>query len=320
MAVEHSGLRRRHHLVKKKALPVWSLRAPETARFLRQAAPAFFREMSKECGRPVIAAPLHPQPKLWPERGLHAAWIGHSTVLLKINGFSILTDPVFSTRVGLNLGPLTVGIKRLVDVAAAMPDLPAIDLILLSHAHMDHFDLPSLRRLENAGTQVITAMHTSDLLRVRRYGHVHELRWNDSVGIGPARVTAFEVAHWGARMRSDTYRGYNGYLIELAGRRLLFGGDTAYTDSFKRLRSGRPVDMAIMPIGAYDPWIRVHCNPEQAWTMANDAGAEFILPVHHQTFQLSREPRLEPIERLLLAAGATPGRVCLQSIGEEFHL
>jgi L-ascorbate metabolism protein UlaG (beta-lactamase superfamily) len=296
------------------------MRAPETARFLRQAAPAFFREISKEYSRQTIAAPRRPEPNLWPDRGLHAAWLGHSTVLLKIDGFSILTDPVFSTRVGLSLGPLTVGIKRLVDVAAAIADLPTINLILLSHAHMDHFDLPTLRRLENAGTQVVTAAHTSDLLRIRRYAKVHELRWNDSVEVGPARISACEVAHWGARMRSDTYRGYNGYLIEVAGRRILFGGDTAYTDSFKRIRSQRQVDLAIMPIGAYDPWIRVHCNPEQAWTMANDAGAEFVLPVHHQTFQLSREPRLEPIERLLNAAGSGSGRVCLQSIGEEFHL
>jgi L-ascorbate metabolism protein UlaG (beta-lactamase superfamily) len=75
-----------------------------------------------------------------------------------------------------------------------------------------------------------------------------------------------------------------------------------------------------MPVGAYDPWIHVHCNPEQALAMANDAGAEFILPVHHQTFQLSREPRLEPIERLIRAAGSTPERICLREIGEEFSL
>lgn len=120
-------------------------------------------------------------------------------------------------------------------------------------------------------------------------------------------------------MRSDVYRGYNGYLIEIGNRRIVFGGDTAYTDSFRQVRSAKPVDLAIMPIGAYDPWIRVHCNPEQAWKMANDAGAEYVLPVHHQTFALSRETKLEPIERLLDAAGSSPGRVCLQAIGEEFH-
>jgi L-ascorbate metabolism protein UlaG (beta-lactamase superfamily) len=215
---------------------------------------------------------------------------------------------------------MTVGLKRLVDVAAPILDLPPIDLILLSHAHMDHFDLPSLRRLENNRTQVLTAYQTSDLLRVRRYARVREAHWDDAVQIGPAKISAFEVAHWGARMRGDTYRGYNGYLIEVHGRRIVFGGDTAYTDNFKSVRSSKTVDLAIMPIGAYDPWIRVHCNPEEAWKMANHAGAEFILPVHHQTFQLSREPKLEPIHRLLHAAGSAPERICIQNIGQEFHI
>ncbi len=132
----------------------YSRRTPETVRFLRRAAPAFFRQVSKEYKRETLAAPNRPRPKEWPEQGLHAAWLGHSTVVLKLDGFTILTDPVFSGRIGLNLGPLTLGIKRLVDVAAPLFDLPPIDLILLSHAHMDHFDLPSLRQLESARTQV----------------------------------------------------------------------------------------------------------------------------------------------------------------------
>ncbi len=295
-------------------------RAPETARFLRRAAPAFFREISKEYSRESLPPPNRPRPEVWPNEGLHATWLGHSTVLLKLDGFTILTDPVFSSRVGLSLGPLTVGIKRLVEVAASLPELPPIDLVLLSHAHMDHFDIPSLRQLENRATTVVTAFRTSDLLRPRRYAAVHELSWNESVQVGPARMTAFEVAHWGARMRSDLYRGYNGYLIDTGRFRLIFGGDTAYTESFSDLRSSRPVNLAIMPIGAYDPWIRVHCNPEQAMSMANQAGSEYILPVHHKTFQLSREPRSEPIERLVNAAGSSPYRVCLHEIGEEFHL
>ena len=269
---------------------------------------------------PLFPLPGRPRPELWPDQGLHAAWLGHSTVLLKIDGFSILTDPVFSTRIGLSLGPVTLGIKRLVEIALPLSDLPPVDLILLSHAHMDHFDLPSLRRLENAHTQIVTASQTADLLRARRYGRVHELRWNESVQVGPARVTAFEVAHWGARMRGDIYRGYNGYLLELNKTRVVFGGDTALTDSFKRVRTTRRVDLAIMPIGAYDPWIRVHCNPEQAWQMANEAGAEFVLPVHHQTFRLSKEGNFEPVQRILQAAGTAPERIALQSIGQEFHL
>ena len=295
-------------------------RAPETARFLRRAAPAFFREISKEYARESLPAPYYPQPRSWPNEGLHATWLGHTTVFLNLDGFTILTDPVFSSRIGLNFGPLTVGIKRLVEVAAPLREVPRTDLVLLSHAHMDHFDLPSLRQLENRQTSVVTAFRTSDLLRPRRYEQVHELRWGESVEVGPAKITAFEVAHWGARMRSDVYRGYNAYLIEAGRHRIVFGGDTAYTTAFSQMRSSKPVDLAIMPIGAYDPWIRVHCNPEQAMLMANHAGAEHILPVHHKTFQLGREPRSEPIERLLAAAGSSPDRVCLHEIGEEFHL
>ncbi len=287
---------------------------------MRRAAPALLREISRDYQRESQPALRHPHPKEWPDTGLHAAWLGHTTVLLKLDGFTILTDPVFSIRIGLNLGPVTLGIKRLIDVAAPLSDLPPIDLVLLSHAHMDHFDLPSLRSLENRRTQVITAHRTADLLRVRRYGKVHELRWGKTAQLERGAVSAFEVAHWGARMRSDVYRGYNGYLIESGHYRVVFGGDTAHTNAFKKLKTSKPVNLAVMPIGAYDPWIHVHCNPEQAWSMANDAGAEYVLPVHHQTFKLGREGRYEPVERLLTAAGSTPERICLREIGEEFHL
>ena len=288
--------------------------------FAYEMAPAFFRRVSEDIKRDVEPAGRMPAFGAWPANGLHAAWIGHSTVAISIDGFTILTDPVFSTRIGVNLGPMTVGLKRLVAPAAPIVQVPRPDLILLSHAHMDHFDLPSLRRLENLGTAVITASNTSDLLRVNRYGNVRELRWNETAAVGPVTIRAIQVNHWGARMRSDTHRSYNGYLIEAGRYRVLFGGDTAYTDSFRQVRSSKAVDLAIMPIGAYDPWIRAHCNPEQAMAMANHAGAEFVLPVHHRTFELSREPRGEPLERLLMAAGASPDRVCVRDFGEEFHL
>ena len=294
--------------------------APETAKFLGRAAPAFFRELSKEYSRQTEPAPLHPDPRKWPDEGIHAAWLGHSTVFLKVDGFTILTDPVFSARVGISLGPMTLGIKRLVEPAATIADLPSVDLVLLSHAHMDHFDIPSLRSLENARTEVVTATQTCDLLRVKRYANVHETAWDEHLQIGPARISAFKVEHWGARMRSDTYRGFNAYLIEIGRHRIVFGGDTAYTEAFKALKTSRSVDLAIMPIGAYDPWIRVHCNPEEALKMADHAGANFVLPVHHQTFQLSREPYLDPIERIMNAAEPNPARIALQKIGGEFHL
>src|SRR5215471_15596996 len=146
---------------------VWSYRT----------APALLRRLSADRKRPVFPAPHRPRPASWSNKGLFAAWLGHSTVLLKIDGVTVLTDPVLGRRVGVRLGPMTVGLKRLVEPALRLLDLPKIDVILLSHAHMDHFDIRSLRYLENRGTTVITASNTSDLLRVRRYGRVQELGW-----------------------------------------------------------------------------------------------------------------------------------------------
>ena len=286
-----------------------------TLKVARSVAPGYWRHYRSERDRPVLKAHYVPDPFSWPDTGLHAAWLGHSTVLLKVNGFTILTDPVLGSRCGVRVGPVTIGMKRLVAPALVSTQLPPIDLIVLSHAHFDHFDQATLRALERSTTAVITARSTSDLLRVNRYGSVRELGWDESAQVGCANVRALQVRHWGARMQTDTHRGYNGYLIEAAGHRIVFGGDTAYTESFRGIPR---VNLAIMPIGAYDPWIHVHCTPEQAWRMARDCGAEAVLPVHHKTFKLSREPFEEPIERLLAAAGADRRSVVLQNIGEEW--
>jgi L-ascorbate metabolism protein UlaG (beta-lactamase superfamily) len=290
-----------------------------TARFAGAAAPQFVRRIQDDRRRKIAPAPFTPNPKKWPDHGLHAAWLGHSTVLLKMDGFTVLTDPVLGARCGVRMGPVTVGLKRLVAAALSRHELPHIDLILLSHAHFDHFDLATLRALERAGTTVVTAKSTSDLLRVKRYKAVHELGWDDRIRVGALSIRGIQVSHWGARLRSDVHRGFNGYLIETHRQRVVFGGDTALTDTFRSVRSSRRVDLAILPIGAYDPWIRVHCNPEQAWRMAGDCGAEHVLGVHHQTFRLSREPLLEPADRLLEAAGDS-NRVVATRIGQEWSL
>jgi len=284
------------------------------------ASPRFWRHVIEEKSHPILPPPARPQPRRRPDRGLYAAWLGHTTVLLSIDGFTVLTDPIFSERCGLDFRLFTVGIKRLVAPALLPRELPRIDLVLLSHAHMDHFDLPSLRTLESPHTTVITASQTSDLLRVRRYRAVHELGWGGQARVGDLLCRAFEVNHWGARLRTDTWRGYNGYVLETGRWRILFAGDTAWTPAFRSLRGSRPLHLAIMPIGTYNPWVRNHCTPEQAWRMGNDAGAEFFLPVHHQTFPLSREPVGEPIERFHAAAGRQTDRVALDTIGREFRI
>lgn len=281
-----------------------------------QAAPAFWSQYQEERRRQVQHPAFRPNPWKWPDTGLHAAWIGHSTVLLKIDGYTVLTDPVFSLRAGLSVGVTTLGVKRLVAPALDILDLPKIDLILLSHAHMDHFDLPSLRRLQSRETAIITAARTTDLLRTRRWGSVTEIGWGQQHRVGPATVRGVEVNHWGARMRSDRYRGYNGYVLHIGRYSVLFAGDTADTRKLQGV-GGNRLDLAIMPIGAYNPWLRFHCTPEQAWRMVNEARADRILPVHHSTFRLSREPVHEPIARLQDAAGMAQDRIALREIGEE---
>src|SRR5579871_899668 len=143
------------------------------AKFARGAAPEMLKRYRSDRDRPILPAPFRPHPKRWPDEGLHAAWLGHSTVLLKVDGFTILTDPILSAKCGLGMGPVTVGLKRLVEPALTRELLPHIDLIVLSHAHFDHFDRRTLRSLWNSRTAVVTAPATSSLLRVRRYQSVN---------------------------------------------------------------------------------------------------------------------------------------------------
>jgi L-ascorbate metabolism protein UlaG (beta-lactamase superfamily) len=280
-----------------------------------------WREWTIESWRPIAPAFAKPEPLKWNDAQVTAAWIGHATVLINFFGIKILTDPVLFPRIGIRLPGLTIGPKRLTAPALEFHELPKIDVVLLSHAHFDHFDLRTLHRFDG-NTSVITASRTADLLRWTRLRDITELCWGERKSLKTAAadifVIAFQVKHWGARTQRDTHRGYNGYVIERNGRRILFAGDTAMTDSFAKLR--QPIDLAIMSIGAYNPWIRSHCTPEQAIEMANAADAQFIMPVHHQTFRLSFEPLREPIERFENALRTQSGRIALREIGETFVL
>ena len=241
-------------------------------------------------------------------------WIGHATILLRLAGMTILTDPVFSSRVGIGLGLITAGPRRLVAPALALEELPPIDLLLISHAHFDHLDRPTLSRLPK-GTAVITAHHTSDLISDLGFASVTELRWGESKTIGGLKITAQEVVHWGARTFYDQHRGFNAYLLESGNRRVLYGGDSAFHEGFKSIGEIGAVDLAAIGIGAYNPYIRAHANPEQAWAMGEMARAQHVLPMHHSTFRLSHEPDREPLERLLTAAGSGVDRVAIREIG-----
>ena len=283
-----------------------------------------FREWTIESWRPIAPAFVKPEPAKWNDAQVTAAWLGHSTVLINFFGVKILTDPVLFARIGIRVPfVFTLGPKRLTASALTVKELPKIDIILLSHAHFDHIDWRTLSQFDSS-VNVVTAPRTRDLLRWTRLRDVTELKWNEHASIDTSseitRITAIPVKHWGARMQHDDFRGYNGYLIERNNRRILFAGDTAMTDSFAELRRHGAIDLAIMSISAYNPWIRSHCTPEQAIEMANNAGAQFIMPVHHQTFRLSFESMREPIERFEAALAKTPERIALREIGETFVL
>lgn len=271
-------------------------------------------------------APLPPRarpvPSEWRDDAITGSCLGHSTVLLNFQGVRIITDPVFSKRVGPGIPPFFLGPKRYLQPALSPREIPPPDVIVLSHAHFDHLDRPSLRKFSR-DTPVVTARATADLLK--RFRHIHELDWGQSITLSPRgqaiRITALPVLHWGARMMRDDYRGYNAYHLERGGRGVCFAGDTAYTDTFAELRKS-PSELAlmIMPVGAYDPWIRVHCSPEQAVAMAREAGAHYFVPVHHETFKLSSEPMDEPAARVRAAFANEPERLLAVSVGETFRV
>jgi L-ascorbate metabolism protein UlaG (beta-lactamase superfamily) len=243
-----------------------------------------------------------PTPKAWDSNGITAAWLGHATVLINFYGVNIITDPVLFKRVGASTRFGAIGPKRLIAAALRPSELPPIDLVVLSHAHMDHLDPISLRTLKG-NPKAVTAYATADLLRRTPLDQPIPMAWGDHARVktthGEVEVKAFQVQHWGARWRWDNHRGYNGYVLTREGKSIIFGGDTAWSESFRGLKRSGPYEVAIMPIGAYDPHIRSHCTPEEAVTMANHANASYFLPIHYRTFPLGQEGPVQPVERLM---------------------
>lgn len=284
----------------------------------------FIRKMIFDGRGAPLPTASRPSPTRWRNNEITGSVLGHSTVLINFLGVHLITDPVFSNRVGPGVPPFILGPKRYFSSALSPKEIPAPDVIVLSHAHFDHFDVWSLRKFSRQ-TPIVTARATADLLHCHGFRNVHELDWGQSKTIatrhGPIHFTAIEVAHWGARMMRDDHRGYNGYLMEREGHTVCFAGDTAYTSAFAKLNNpSRPINLMLMPIGAYDPWIQAHCSPEQAVDMARQAGALNFVPIHHETFRLSVEAMDEPAIRLRAALADKPPKLLAVSVGETFRV
>ena len=230
---------------------------------------------------------------------------GHSSFLLQFGAEdgtrNVLIDPVFATRL--------VVLRRQRKPGIRVEDLPAVDVVLLTHAHMDHLNRPTLRRVARAtrrktgrGPIAIVPNGVADLLVGMGFSEVRSLAWWQQTEAAGLRITLTPAKHWGARMISDTHRLFGGYVIEDAsGRRVYHSGDTAYFDGFCEIGRRLRPQVALLPIGAYfpDSYRAVHTSPEEALQAFVDLGAETMIPMHFGTFPLGREPMAEPPLRLV---------------------
>ena len=230
---------------------------------------------------------------------LGITFIGHSSFLLQIAGRKVLVDPVFSKRLIL--------LRRQRHPGISVNELPPIDLVLLTHAHMDHLDLASLRRvirttrrLSGRSPEVVVPRGVEDLVEPLGFSAIHRLEWWESTAVQGLKITMTPCRHWGARIFRDTHRGYGGYVIEAAGQSIYHSGDTAYFDGFREIGKRLHPQIALLPIGAYfpDTYRAVHTSPEEAVRGFLDLGAQQMIPMHYGTFRLGREPMDEPLQRL----------------------
>ncbi len=240
--------------------------------------------------------------------GITATWINHSTFLLQTARGNILTDPVYSERTS----PVSwAGPRRTHAPGIAFYDLPRIDLVLLSHDHYDHCDLPTLARIwKTHAPAAITPLGNGPLLRAAGWApeKITELDWWESqLTPSDLRVTATPAHHWSNRLRSARNRRlWSGFFLETGEATAHFVGDTGYDPSmfvFIRTRLGAP-DLAMIPIGAYEPrWFMEnhHCNPEEAVRIHHDLGSRLSLAMHWGTFQLTDEAREAPPQALTAA-------------------
>jgi L-ascorbate metabolism protein UlaG (beta-lactamase superfamily) len=261
-----------------------------------------------------------PAAKLNPFRrgnpGTHVGWIGHSTILMSFSGFFILTDPNFSNRIKIA--------RRVVGLPIEPEEIRELDLILISHAHYDHLDLASLKRLPKQSLLVVPE-GCRVLVDGLGFLRVVEMKWNDVLPFQGLTIEAIQPSHWGKRSPfDDEDRGYNSYLLSANGKRILFAGDTGYSRAFEEKGKERTIDLAFLPISAYKPaWFRRnHVSPEEALKMFIESGAKFMIPIHWGTFILSHEPITEPPERLKIEAKrlGIENRVVLLRQGESFTL
>lgn len=270
------------------------------------------RKKARQLGRVVrhsLVTPRTgaPQPLVQAAPGeLGITFIGHSGFLVQIGGKNVLVDPNFANWIFI--------LKRLRRPGLRLRELPPIDYVLVSHAHFDHLNKPSLRAIarltrKKRGTapQIIVPKHVGEIVEHLGYARVLEMDWwqtvRDNTGL---EMTHTPANHWGARLIHDNHRGFGGYVLRAGEHSVYHSGDTAYFSGFAEIGRALRPEIALLPIGAYEPpsFRNVHTSPEDALQGFLDLGAERMIPMHYGTFRLSHEPMEEPVPRLLSAAEA----------------
>ncbi len=214
-------------------------------------------------------------------------WIGHASFLIQFTDLNVLVDPNFANWLFL--------LKRVKRAGLKIEDLPPIDLVLLTHAHFDHFHKPTLRKLPHPKIGVMPR-GVGSLAKNLGFSRIIELEWWESFAQKDWRVTFTPSKHWGARTIHDHHRGYGGFVLEHQGRKIYHCGDSAYFDGFKQIGKRFEPDVALLPIGAYYPenFREVHMGPDEAVKAFKDLRARWLVPMHYGTFKLSFEDMDEP--------------------------
>jgi L-ascorbate metabolism protein UlaG (beta-lactamase superfamily) len=245
------------------------------------------------------------KPKLVSNGELGVTFIGHASFFIQMGGQNVIIDPNFARWLFV--------LKRLKKPGVRLRDLPAIDLVLVTHAHFDHLHRPSLRaivqqaRRRRAAPPVIVVPHdVVDLVSDLGFREVVELDWWDNYCRQGLTVTHVPSRHWGARVLKDSYRGYGGYVLRDHQHSVYHAGDTAYFPGFREIGRRLAPELALLPIGAYNPpsFRNVHADPSDATRAFLDLDARWMVPMHYGTFRLSHEPVDEPLQLLAKEAKA----------------
>ena len=273
--------------------------------------------------QPRAALPLQDPRETWlkpPASGLRATWIGHSTVLIEIDGHRVLTDPVWGARAS----PLRLaGPKRFQPAAVPLRALPEVDAILISHDHYDHLDYPTIRALAHASVPFITSLGVGAHLEAWGIApeRITELDWWQSHRIPNTGLTVIAAPsqHFSGRSLGDRNATLWSSLV-IRGERhaVFFSGDTGLTTEYAAIRERLgPFDLALLEVGAFHPsWGDIHLGPANALKALELLGNPPLLPVHWGTFALAMHPWDEPADTLLALAPQHGARLVMPQLGE----